>query len=189
MPIEEEWKDVKDYEGIYQISNLGRLKIVQRTTMRSHGKKLTIKEKIARGSLNFGYIRYSLCNANDKEIKVRAHRLVAGAFIPNPENKPYVCHRDDVRTNNVVTNLYWGNNSENQLDSVRNGGHKAPMKDKFGALNHRSRTVHQLNTDGTLYAEYGSVREAERITGLPESNIAYACREHRLYKDYLWEYI
>lgn len=112
--MNEVWKDVKGYENLYQISNLGRLK--------SLSKKGNYKNEYIRKTLT-DIKGYSVCNlVKDKKYKyVRIHRLVAQAFIPNLENKPQVNHKDGNKQNNCVNNLEWCTNSENQLHAIKMG--------------------------------------------------------------------
>jgi hypothetical protein len=79
--------------------------------------------------------------ANGKGMLKGVHRLIAEAFIPNPENKPMVLHKDDIKTNYNIDNLYWGDRSENSKDSYRNGRQKAtkPWLGKFGKDHNRSK--------------------------------------------------
>ena len=90
------WKDIKGYEGLYQVSNLGRVKSFQNHRVfirkQSHNKK--------------GYLVLVL-SKNNKNIQCRVHRLVAEAFLPNPNNYPCINHKDESRTNNTVDNLEW----------------------------------------------------------------------------------
>lgn len=90
--MKELWKDIKEYEGIYQVSNLGRVKRVE-------------TDRVLKGSKNKkGYLRVDLYK-NGSQSNKRIHRLVAQAFIPNPENKSQVNHIDENKTNNVISNL------------------------------------------------------------------------------------
>ena len=92
----EEWKDVKNYEGLYQVSNFGRLKSLK------YGKERILKANKDR----YGYLFVRLC----KDVKPKMcliHRLVAEAFIPNPDNLPTVDHIDRNPLNNTVENLRW----------------------------------------------------------------------------------
>ena len=92
----EEWKDIKDYEGLYQISNLGRVKSLH------FNKELLLKPRLT----GRGYYQVDL--QKDKNIKhCLVHRLVATCFIPNPKNLPYVNHKDEDKTNNQADNLEW----------------------------------------------------------------------------------
>ena len=109
----EEWKDIKGYEGIYQISNKGRVKTL--------GNNKTKKEKIRDGKIdNRGYKRISLCK-NGKDKKYSIHRLVAEAFLPNPDNLPVVNHKDENKLNNNVENLEWCTQEYNVNYSSSNG--------------------------------------------------------------------
>jgi hypothetical protein len=120
QPIEI-WKDIPEYKGIYQVSNLGRVKRLQTSQNRSNNKILNLKEKLLNGTINyFGYNRVTLYkNCIGKSCAV--HRLVAICFIENKLNKPQVNHIDGNKLNNIVENLEWCNNSENQLHAWKLG--------------------------------------------------------------------
>ena len=108
----EEWKDIKGYEGIYQISNKGRVK--------SLGNNKTKKEKILRPRKINGYFSVRLCKKGEKPKEFNIHRLVAEHFIPNPDNLPVVNHKDENKLNNNVENLEWCTVAYNVNYSVNN---------------------------------------------------------------------
>ena len=114
--MEEVWKDVVEYEGLYQVSNLGRIKSLKR--INSYGR--TVSEKILKPHPNIksGYLCVNLYK-NDKSTIMPIHRLVAITFIPNPDNLPQVGHKDETRTNNNVDNLEWVTNKETANTSKR----------------------------------------------------------------------
>lgn len=115
--MEEIWKDIKGYEGLYQVSNLGRV----RSFFNSRTHKLTDTPVLRTpGNLRAGYLNLILCK-NGKRKTVMIHRVVAETFIPNPDNKRTVNHIDGNKTNNRVDNLEWNTDSENQLHAHRNG--------------------------------------------------------------------
>ena len=98
----EEWKDIIGYEGIYQISNKGRVKSLNRIDSRGH----KVNEKILRPGKRNNYLHVRLCkDGKFKDYKI--HRLVAQAFLPNPDNLPVVNHKDENKLNNNVENLEW----------------------------------------------------------------------------------
>ena len=114
----EEWRDIKGYEGIYQISNLGRIKsLSKKVYMYNHIAKrkieVTFKEKIRKQRIGKdGYYLINL-NKDNKMITYRVHRLVGENFIENKDNKPYINHKDGNKLNNNVLNLEWCTAKEN----------------------------------------------------------------------------
>lgn len=107
--MEEIWKDIKGYEGLYQVSNLGRVRSVDRLDSANHKLKGRIKSTSIRPN---GYENVILCK-NSKSKGYSVHRLVAQAFILNPENKPQINHIDENKANNKVSNLEWVTRKEN----------------------------------------------------------------------------
>jgi hypothetical protein len=113
------WKDIKGYEGLYQVSNNARVKSVAR-----FNGKMTVYEKIKKQSTgSSGYLFVMLYKENiGKNNSV--HRLVAEAFIPNPDNKPQVNHIDGNKKNNQICNLEWCTRKENTQHAIRTGLNK-----------------------------------------------------------------
>jgi hypothetical protein len=128
--MQEVWKPIKSYEGYYDVSNLGRVRSVTRLIERTDPKNITQKRKFTyRGKLvpfwvtKKGYLRLAL-NKDSKHSKHLVHRLVANAFIDNPENKEQVNHINGIKSDNNVNNLEWVTNYENYTHSVLMGKQK-----------------------------------------------------------------
>lgn len=131
MQTQEIWKDIIGFEGLYQISNHGRIKSLERTVMRKDGFATTVKESIKFPSImNTGYYMITLYKNNIAKY-CTMHRLLAIHFIPNPENKPYINHIDGSRDNNSLKNLEWCTQSENMQHAMRSGVMKEQFKSGF----------------------------------------------------------
>ena len=120
------WKDIAGYEGRYQVSNLGRVKSLSRVT-HFNGRVRTEPERIMAFSYRVGYPTVNLRKDGSRCSK-QVHRLVAEAFIPNPNNYPIVNHKDFIQTNNAVSNLEWCTQGHNVRWSSDNMCH--PRKSK-----------------------------------------------------------
>lgn len=150
--MQEIWKDIKGYEGLYQVSDLGRVKRVE-TGRILKGYKIT-----------GDYLGVKLCKNNIKSSQ-KIHRLVAEAFIPNSENKPQVNHIDEDKTNNVVSNLEWMTATENNNHGTRNKrAAKTISKSK-------SIPIIATNIKTGEFQEFNSTKECARQLGLHTSNI------------------
>ena len=104
----EKWLPVVGYEGYYEVSNMGKIKSLNRIIMRKNGHSQTIRERGIKPSIDkeTGYYKVALCK-NGQQISYCVHRLVALSFIPNPYNLPYINHKDENKLNNNVNNLEW----------------------------------------------------------------------------------
>ncbi len=138
--MEEIWKPVKGYEKQYQVSNWGRVKSYDMTVKRGRGGHFIKKGRILKNSLqnNKGYLRYRVNLSNGDTIKMfKVHRLVAEAFVANPQNKPHINHKDFNSLNNNASNLEWVTNLENLQYSIK---HNRGGKMNIGQNNGMSMT-------------------------------------------------
>lgn len=116
----EEWKDIEGYEGIYQVSNYGNVKSLARQRRNSKGIYMQKEKLLSLTNTSTGYKKVELVK-NGKKKGYKVHRLVAMAFIDNPENKPEVNHIDGNKINNHVDNLEWVTSSENSIHAYKTG--------------------------------------------------------------------
>ena len=160
--MREEWKPVKGYEGKYMVSNMGRVK--------SLNYKRTGKEEILKASDNsYGYLYVNLCK-DGKGKWYRINRLVAQAFLENPQNLPEVNHKNEDKTDNRVENLEWCSRSYNLNYGTRNkkAGKKIAEKN--------SKPIFSVDKESGLIMWWQSAHEAERCTGINNSNIIQCCK-------------
>lgn len=117
--MEETWKDIKGYEGMYQVSELGNVRSVDRSYKDVNGKLYNLKGRVLKLSISNGYLSLNLNNKGKKRFCV--HRLVAETFLDNPENKPEVNHINGNKLDNRLANLEWCTKSENTLHAYSIG--------------------------------------------------------------------
>lgn len=123
--MSEQWRDVVGWEGFYQVSSEGSVRSLPRIVRCSNGTVRTCLGRQMQGIAERGYVAIRLCDGESKTPKaMRVHRLVAMAFIPNPDSKPQVNHIDSNRVNNRVSNLEWVTSRENILHAERVGRRK-----------------------------------------------------------------
>lgn len=142
----EVWKDIKGCEGVYQVSSFGNIKTLERDLPTPNGGVYTQKERVKAIHEVMGYMQVAL-SVNKKHACFKVHRLVAKAFIPNPENKPQVNHKDGNKLNNNVNNLEWVTCSENHSHAYNTG----LRKPHFGKYHQNSKLV--LNTQTGIFYE------------------------------------
>jgi len=176
MYINEIWKDIHNYEGLYQISNLGRVKSLAKQ-WRSGNNGVTLryhKDKILRQQNHSGYLEVKLCN-NGNKYSAKVHRLVCQAFLPNPENKPEVNHKDGNPTNNHDSNLEWCTHDENMQHAKRIGltlkGIEHPSSQLTNSQVYRLKMISKnieinygywTRISRSLNVSVGSIRDAQR---------------------------
>lgn len=167
----EEWRPVVGYEGIYEVSEYGDIASLNynKTGVRSIRKPKITKD---------GYLEIALCR--DSKMKhVRVHRVVAMAFIPNPNNLPQINHKDENKLNNHVENLEWCNLKYNV-----NYGTAIERRSKKISI-----PVVQMSLDGDIISEYESVSEAAKQVGLSTGDIVNVCNgKHVSAHGYKWRY-
>ena len=167
--MEEEWKDIEGYGGIYQISNLGRVKSLQRLVNNTHCSKRLIKESflsVKRKSHQYDYV--SLYK-NNKQKRAYIHRLVAQAFIQNPNNYTDVNHKNEVKRDNRVENLEWCDKKYNN----NYGTGKRRMIESRNAHNkwNAEKETHMYDMDGFYVRSFRSVVEAAKYFNCADTNI------------------
>ena len=118
--MKEIWRDVVGYEGLYEVSNMGRIKSLPRKVNIGNSKNRLTTEKNLKPEKSYGYLRLVL-NNNNIQKHYLIHRLVAQAFIPNPENKSDINHIDSNRSNNIISNLEWVTRKENMEHCIKMG--------------------------------------------------------------------
>lgn len=164
----EHWKDIDGFEGQYRISDKGRVWSIARL-VREGGKTGTVitKDMILKTRKDEkGYVRVFL-NEDGKTRWLPVHRLVAQAFIQNPENKPQVNHIDGDKTNNHASNLEWCTNSENQKHAYRIG-----LNYVTGRAGRKKVPVVMVDAEtGRTLGRYESLNDASRQTGIVAQNI------------------
>ena len=208
--MEEVWKDVPGYEGIYAASTTGLVKNYGRQLgWRNGGKE---KPKVLKQRKDEkGYMRVSLVDGNGKRTFWGVHRIIATTFIPNPENKPFIDHINSVKDDNRVENLRWCTSVENahnpitfkkylkamegqrgkilsaehrkKLSETRKGAHPSSETRALQSLRRKesARSIVQLSLSGEVIKEWESVLSASEQLGIDKSAI-YKCINGKLHK-------
>lgn len=171
--MKEIWKDIKGYEGLYQVSNLGRVKSFRESTKYGMQKEYILKPSL----INSGYYVVTLYSPDKAKRKFQIHRLVAETFISNDKNLPCVNHKDENKTNNCVDNLEWCTYQYNNNYGTA----------RIRSANTQAKTVKQKTLDGVLIAKYFSVSIASELLGYPNNLLTKWCREG-IGGGYMWSY-
>lgn len=181
----ETWKDIQGYEGLYQVSDLGRIRSLGRITNAKNDSKSRKRERILTQEITaFGYCRVRLFNCEGKARHYAVHRIVAQHFIGNPEGFE-VNHKNEIKTDNRVDNLELVTSKENCNYGTRN----KRLSEK-NTLNKDlwCRGVVQKDKGGNVIAEFESRLEAQRKTGVHNRHISQCCNGSRKTANgYIWE--
>lgn len=163
IKMERIWKDIPGYEGFYMVSSDGLVRSVDRDVNKtSFGKEIIVPMKgrlLSQTKTNAGYMQVHLFK-DGKQKNMQVHRLVAMAFIPNPQNLPQINHRDEDRLNNRMENLEWC--------TAQYNGSYGSRPDKYKTR------VSKQDADGTVVATFNSVKEAADSVGCHYTQISHA---------------
>ena len=174
MTEKEIWKSIPGWEGLYVVSNLARVKRLPYT--KGKGKHVYSETILKPYKNNSGYYMVALFT-NNKRKNMLLHRAVAMAFIPNPNNFPFVNHKDSNRLNCIVENLEWCNR-------------RARISWRKGESNAKAKQIIQLSKESKFIKRFGCIMDAERETGILNSSIVSCLKgHHKTAGGYKWEYV
>lgn len=192
--MKEIWEPIKNFEGLYEVSNIGRVRSLDKIIKKWDGHRLLKGRILKPSSSKSGYQKIILTGKNKYKKTMLVHRLVALHFIDNPENFLQVNHIDGVKNNNTVHNLEWVTASENVQHSFDTGLKKpSPKSTKLiKELGEKSNIkINQLDLDGNLIKTWHSMTDASNKLGLNLASISMCCNpKYKRNKcgGFLWRY-
>lgn len=190
------WLPVVGFEGLYEVNNIGQIKSLNRFRSDPIKGEKFYKEKIISPSKSLvGYLFIHLSKKNKKSVMRLVHRVVAMSFIPNPEGKKQVNHKNGIKTDNRVENLEWMTAKENVIHSFKELGRKpSPGNKVSGKSHHLSRKIN-CYYKGVLIATVYGQREAALKCGIPNGSVNTSIRRNRpirgfsfIYSQHIKEY-
>lgn len=197
--MEEIWKPIKGFEGHYEVSNYGRIRSLDYYSVMRDGRRKTVKGRImSQIPDRYGYPCVNLYDENHKMKHLTVHRLVAIAFIPNPNNLPVINHKDEDKTNNCVENLEWctvkynvnyGTGLKRGVETRMNDPEYKEFLHKFGER--RQRKIVQKTLDGDIVKIWDSMTLAASSLRISMGQICCCCKHRKYYSSaggFLWEY-
>ena len=184
----EEWRDIKDFEGLYMISSCGRILSCSKEVMGGNGLRKT-KPKLSIPGECRGYYQARLYK-NNKQHCPYIHRLVAESFIPNPSNYKYVDHIDGNCTNNNVENLRWCTANMNRLNPITHEKHRKSMSKSKRLKIVKIKPIVRININNPSDVEaYLSLNDAIK-DGFNKSGISECCHKKRYsHRGYKWYFL
>ena len=190
--MNEIWKDIPGYEGLYQASNTGKIKSNDRLIVVPPNRKSILgfsyvrKGRLMRQQIsNCGYLRVLLYDRNSNHRYRQVHQLIASAFISNPNEYKCVNHKDENKVNNNADNLEWCTHKYN----TNYGTSIKRRSEKQKYTNSRRTPVAKYDDFGNIICKYISMREAARLNNLHQSNIYKSCNGNIKSGGYHWRYI
>ena len=185
--MEEIWKDIKGFEGLYQVSNTGKVFSMCRFIIDKNDNEKQIDHKMLSQYTNKNGYKIVKLYKNCKGKSFKVHRLVLESFIENKLNKPCINHMDGNKLNNQLDNLDWVTHKENTQHAFKSGLQKSSSIGKFGKDNRLSKAVVQIQTE-SIGRVFWSRLEAERKTGISSRKIALCCNgKRRTAGGYKWK--
>lgn len=185
--MEETWKPIEGYEGLYEVSSLGRIRRLKFVNTHGYQDKITILKLQHRKN---GYMQVIL-HDKERSSECLVHRLVARAFLPRVDGKEFVNHKDGNKANNRVDNLEWCTRSENMLHAYKSGLATPPAKGRFGEKSNHARAVEMLDFSGNVLKKFGSLIDAAKFIGVQRSSsICMCCKggKRKTAYGYMWRY-
>lgn len=198
VPAKEIWKQIPDYEGKYEVSNLGRVRSIDRLVKGKYGNLAKIKGKEITPILTtHGYYRVNLCNESGIKAKF-VHRLVASAFLDNPDGLPMINHKDEDKVNNVVDNLEWCDclynsnyGTRNQRVSESTRGKKKNYTDESHRkmIEPKEKAIVGINYITNEKVSFRSMTEAKKF-GFSREGISHCITgRQKTHRGYVWRLI